>query len=256
MTLQENSTGSEVKILQRQLSSLGYNITTIDGNFGVMTNEAVIKFQTDHDLTGDGIVGDATWAILDSLVPILADVYHGDSIDYLNVSKRVQGLIIKATEDNNDIDPHLGQNISGAKSIGVLQLFYHFVGTNGTAQEQYDNYKNALDAYGITKFRPIFDVEAPGITAELVQQLIALGQADQGLRPLIYITHSYWKEQLGGCTLEADIWLASWQFAKPTGKYLFWQWDDLTYPQGLSSCDINLFCGTREQLIAYANFTT
>lgn len=256
MTLQQNSTGSEVKILQRQLASLGYNISAIDGNFGVMTNEAVIKFQTDHDLIGDGIVDDATWAILDSLVPILVDVYHGDSIDYPNVSKRVQGLIIKATQDNDDVDPHLAQNIAGAKSIGVLQFFYHFVGTNGTAQEQYDSYKSALAANGITKFRPIFDVEAPNITAELVQQLIALGQADQGLRPLVYITHSYWNDQLGACTLNADIWLASWQLAKPPGKYLFWQWDDVTYPQGLSSCDIDLFCRTRDELIAYANFTT
>ena len=127
MILKQGSNGSEVSILQRQLASLGYNIPAIDGAFGNLCNEAVLKFQGDKGLTQDGIVGDNTFAILDSLVPILVDIYHGDTINWPKASKRVQGCLIKATQGNTDTDPHLAENIAVAKSSGALIWLYHFV---------------------------------------------------------------------------------------------------------------------------------
>lgn len=58
--LRKGSTGSEVTKLQTNLNKLGYNCGAADGNFGKNTEMAVRKFQKDHNLITDGIVGSST----------------------------------------------------------------------------------------------------------------------------------------------------------------------------------------------------
>ena len=57
-TLQLNSRGDDVKILQRALG------VTPDGIFGQATDKALRAFQSAHGLKADGIAGAATWAAL------------------------------------------------------------------------------------------------------------------------------------------------------------------------------------------------
>lgn len=54
--------GSDVKELQKELKSRGYDIGKygIDGIFGNDTKKAVIKFQSNNKITSDGIVGKNT----------------------------------------------------------------------------------------------------------------------------------------------------------------------------------------------------
>ncbi|SFB38013.1 peptidoglycan-binding protein [Clostridium frigidicarnis] len=63
MLLQNGSTGDEVKDLQQRLISLGYSVGVYgaDGSFGQGTYDAVVKFQSDHGLSVDGIVGPDTF---------------------------------------------------------------------------------------------------------------------------------------------------------------------------------------------------
>ena len=49
-----------VRYLQDVLRVSGYKVTT-DGKFGSETETAVKKFQKDHDIDDDGIVGKETW---------------------------------------------------------------------------------------------------------------------------------------------------------------------------------------------------
>lgn len=63
--LQLNNTGEEVRTLQRQLIELGYNPGGADGIFGKMTLASVVKFQGDHGLVKDGIVGPQTLETID-----------------------------------------------------------------------------------------------------------------------------------------------------------------------------------------------
>lgn len=53
--------GPGVKVWQRRLRDIGFSGVVVDGVFGQKTRDAVIRFQTDHRLTADGIAGQTTW---------------------------------------------------------------------------------------------------------------------------------------------------------------------------------------------------
>ncbi len=63
-TLKNGSTGSEVKELQKKLTSLGLYKGPITGTFGSATESAVKKFQAKYKLTQSGEVGPQTRGIL------------------------------------------------------------------------------------------------------------------------------------------------------------------------------------------------
>lgn len=64
--LRKGMKGDDVKVLQQLLIAAGYNCggTGADGVFGVNTEKAIIDYQCEHSLAGDGIVGPATMATL------------------------------------------------------------------------------------------------------------------------------------------------------------------------------------------------
>lgn len=61
LTLRRGSMGNMVKEMQTKLGFVG---DAVDGNFGPLTESAVRRFQRDHGLVPDGIVGPRTWAVL------------------------------------------------------------------------------------------------------------------------------------------------------------------------------------------------
>ncbi|MGB3641872.1 MAG: peptidoglycan-binding domain-containing protein [Rivularia sp. (in: cyanobacteria)] len=58
--LSYGTSGLSVRILQRLLLANGYRIR-VDGNFGALTEIAVKAFQSNRNLTIDGVVGQQTW---------------------------------------------------------------------------------------------------------------------------------------------------------------------------------------------------
>ena len=58
----------EVKRLQNELNQEGFSLTA-DGQFGPETEAAVKRFQREHNLNDDGVVGPFTWAALASEAP-------------------------------------------------------------------------------------------------------------------------------------------------------------------------------------------
>jgi peptidoglycan hydrolase-like protein with peptidoglycan-binding domain len=62
-TLRVMDRGPAVRRLQELLNGQGAELTA-DGIFGVMTREAVVRFQNDNGLDADGIVGRLTWDAL------------------------------------------------------------------------------------------------------------------------------------------------------------------------------------------------
>lgn len=67
-TLRIGAKGNFVSILQYLLNENGANLV-VDGNFGGNTQQAVLKFQRNNNLTQDGIVGRHTWNKLLNINP-------------------------------------------------------------------------------------------------------------------------------------------------------------------------------------------
>lgn len=68
--LRQGSSGSAVRVLQQLLNFKGFNLT-VDGEFGLLTEEAVRDFQQIQDLAVDGVVDAKTWYNLSfGLLPI------------------------------------------------------------------------------------------------------------------------------------------------------------------------------------------
>ncbi len=61
--------GDDVALLQNILASLSYYTGPIDGIFGPLTRQAVMRLQADNGLVPDGIVGPLTYDVIDQLVP-------------------------------------------------------------------------------------------------------------------------------------------------------------------------------------------
>ncbi len=61
---QPNPSSTNVAQIQRKLIAQGYDAGKIDGIYGAKTRAAVKRFQQDHGLIADGIVGSATNAVL------------------------------------------------------------------------------------------------------------------------------------------------------------------------------------------------
>jgi putative chitinase len=62
--LHRGARGDAVTELQQLLRKAGFAAVAVDGDFGAGTEVAVVRFQSDHNLTPDGIVGEQTWAKL------------------------------------------------------------------------------------------------------------------------------------------------------------------------------------------------
>ncbi|GAB3434292.1 peptidoglycan-binding protein [Flindersiella endophytica] len=63
-TVQQGSTGEAVRRLQRALTAALARTVSIDGDFGPLTRQAVIDYQSSRGLGADGIVGAQTWGAL------------------------------------------------------------------------------------------------------------------------------------------------------------------------------------------------
>ena len=102
-TLKRGSNGEYVTLLQTKLANLGYDLGSygVDGDFGKATEAAVKKFQKDHGLKVDGIVGAQTWAALEQN----AMQYYSVIVSHLSES---QAKALAAMYDNAEIEKEVG----------------------------------------------------------------------------------------------------------------------------------------------------
>lgn len=86
--------GSEVKTLQTNLNTLGYNLS-VDGSFGPATKNAVLDYQRKKGLEVDGCVGPATQAAIAADLKELASVLKpgatGDAVKTLQTNLNTLG---------------------------------------------------------------------------------------------------------------------------------------------------------------------
>lgn len=90
-TVRVGSRGSQVLVLQRRLSSLGYWLGAADGQFGDLTRQAVVALQKVAGLGRDGVCGPLTWTRVDAGVRPRARSTSGHVIE---INKATQTLLV------------------------------------------------------------------------------------------------------------------------------------------------------------------
>jgi peptidoglycan hydrolase-like protein with peptidoglycan-binding domain len=111
-----NNSVNEVKYLQQQLNLFYDSYISVDGYFGEITEEYVVKFQADCCLTIDGIVGSQTWSYLDTIVPY-ANTHHST----LSQSNRNNPSEVKYLQAR--LNQAARQGKSGTTTIAVDGMF-------------------------------------------------------------------------------------------------------------------------------------
>ena len=128
-TLRSGSTGPMVEFLQNILIYLGLYKNKIDGIFGPNLKNAVIEFQTQNNLTADGIVGPRTWLALRPYIDgdlgfiVPTNINYSSSILQMNLDslKRLYPFI-QITSIGRSI---LGTNLPVIKiGNGSKEVFY------------------------------------------------------------------------------------------------------------------------------------
>ncbi len=122
-TLNMGSSGPNVKLVQSLLNRIGYNAGVVDGHYGRQTMQAVQAFQRSYGLSPDGVVGPATWAVLERLLRGY-DVYTIRSGDTLyNIAGRYYTTVNAILTANPGINPNalaIGQRITVPYGIDVV----------------------------------------------------------------------------------------------------------------------------------------
>lgn len=89
-TYRTGDQGPEVAALQERLLALGFWVPVADGDYGSVTQQAVMAFQKHAGLSRDGLAGPATLAALETAAPVVAR----EGGDHVEIDLERQLLIV------------------------------------------------------------------------------------------------------------------------------------------------------------------
>jgi GH25 family lysozyme M1 (1,4-beta-N-acetylmuramidase) len=184
------------------------------------------------------------------------------TIDWLQVGTAGYDFAFaKATESTTFTDATYPINRTGAGAFGVKVGAYHFARPTGSSDAAVTASAIAQADYFLAYAQPkrgdllpVLDLEKTGdlSRARLTTWTKAwLGEvtARLGVRPLIYVSPSFWKSSLGDTPVFAEaghpLWIAHWTKASlpilPGAGWgglgwLFWQWTDCAKVAGIAGC--------------------
>lgn len=165
------SNGENVVHIQNRLNEIGYNAGTADGFFGNTTHNAAVKFQSDHGLDADGVIGESSWNVLFNLNPGTYRPFAGVLLGVGSANNEVKLIQEKLNS--------LGYNVGTADGI--------FGTGTESAVKSYQQSKN-LDADGIvgkltwdTLFNGVSRGDTEDNTIQYPGYLIGLGNADSNV---------------------------------------------------------------------------
>ena len=144
--------GDAVAKLQEALKTAGYKIDVADGKFGADTRKAVMKFQADHKLKSDGVVGPNTFAAIVGGGDAAPSIDSGGA-DFamagpvpLTVSDKLEildalGNIMRARKRYGDAIPYYDQALSLISKPERRHWVYYYA--RGTSYERLKNWDAA-----------------------------------------------------------------------------------------------------------------
>lgn len=264
-----NSIGPAVAKWQRFLLEQGFNIGSggADGGFGNFTLAATIAFQQAHQLTADGVVGNATYGVamllgfngvLDMADFLGIDVSHHDGdIDWNAVKADAQDIrfaYVKASEGATVQDSTYSFNIQAATTIGLGTGAYHFYSLTSSPENQAANFIQQVGQNYPYKLPPMLDYEKDtnssnvAATIAALKTLLNLIQQQWGIRPIIYTSKNYWGQLNNPAGFDSYLlWLANYNTGLPAlpGDWLewaIWQYTESGTVQGINAAvDLNRY---------------
>ncbi len=161
------SRGEDVKRLQEDLTTLGYNTYGVDGIFGAKTYNAVISFQKAKGITVDGIVGPVTKnALKNSLTNLYYVVKSGDTLYEISLKYGVSVDAIMKANNLNSYMIYVGDRLlipyNNATSTPSR-------GGNGQFGELVDWWTVASKVFSIGKIATVTDVDT-GISYRVIRK--------------------------------------------------------------------------------------
>lgn len=192
-------------------------------------------------------------------------------IDWLAVAGTGNAFVFaKATEGTTFTDVTFPLNRSGAGVAGMRFGAYHFARPSGSTDPDVVASAIAQADYFLSVAQPIRDELLPVLDLERsgglsvmrlslwVQTWLGEVVARTGIKPLVYVSPSFWKSALGDSTVVAAaghrLWIAHWtKSALPIMPganwgglgWSFWQWSDCQRVAGINGCvDGDRFNGT------------
>lgn len=181
--------------------------------------------------------------------------YQG-RIDWRAVARTQQFAIARATLGNTYVDTYYASNRYGARAAHVRLGAYHFAKPGSNAN---DALIEADLFVRVAKLRrgdliPALDLEVTGglgpwTLQKWVRTWLARVASQVGVKPMIYVSPTFWKTYMGNTTWFANagyktLWIAHWNVSAPTvpaanwgGKgWTFWQWTSCGHVTGITGC--------------------
>lgn len=156
--LKLGSSGTSVRNLQQDLTTLGYYWAEITGNFGEKTETAVKKFQAANGLTSDGVAGSKTLAAIASAV-----AKKGGSSSSSGSSTSTGGNTLKLNSQGTKV-AQLQENLK--------QLGYYYADITG-------NFGEKTEA-AVKKFQSAHNLSADGVAGSRTLTAIAAAVEEAG----------------------------------------------------------------------------
>lgn len=184
------------------------------------------------------------------------------TLNLVDVSSSIQGVIVKATQGMNYVNPYCDTHYQQAKKCNLLRGFYHFAGTNDPLAEAAFFYQNVLGYLhdGI----PILDWEGEQ-SVDWVNKFVRQFHNLSGIWCWIYANP--WRFNQGGVEKNCARWVADypsvthptfaqaqqWKCPSADGNVVAWQFCSdgrLTGYNG--NLDCSLYYGNKESWLKYA----
>lgn len=187
--------------------------------------------------------------------------YQG-SLNLVAVSKSIQGVIIKATQGTNYVNPYCDMHYQQANKCGLLRGFYHFAGSGKPEAEAEYFWNNCRNYFrdGI----PVLDWEV-NQSVDWINKFVRHLKDISGVWCWIYANP--WRFNQGGVEKNCARWVASypavqhptfeqaaqWKCPKANGNVVAWQFcsDGRINDYG-GNLDCSLYYGDKESWLKYA----
>lgn len=184
------------------------------------------------------------------------------TLNLVAVSDSIQGVIVKATEGTNYVNPYCDRHYQQAKKCNLLRGFYHFAGADKPEAEAEYFWNNCRNYFrdGI----PILDWEGKQ-SVDWVNRFVRHLKDISGVWCWIYANP--WRFNQGGVEPNCARWVASypavshptfaqaahWDCPKADGNVVAWQFCSDGRLNGYNgNLDCSLYYGDKESWLKYA----